>query len=326
MQPFGIEFPTSVEEAALLLQTHGASAKLCAGGTDLLPNLKHELLSPAKVIHLSRLKALKGIEDGPAALVIGAMTSLDDIANSELVKKLAPGLSQAAAHVAGPQLRRMGTLGGNLCLDTRCLYYNQSYFWREALGFCLKKDGDDCHVTKTGKRCVAAASNDCATMLIALDANVDILGPSGTRNIALADFYVANGEKNNVLDPAEILVRVHVPKMQDQSLRTLQGFSKLRHRESIDFPILSIGVRVDVDKEKRIFDARLVVNALAAKPKVIQTDFIKGRVFDEAAFIELGAYASARCTPLSNICDDPTWRKEMIAVYVRRACEAADEL
>jgi 4-hydroxybenzoyl-CoA reductase subunit beta len=323
MQPFTTEFPTSPGEAVSLLSRHGADAKLCAGGTDLLPNLKHELLAPKVVVSLARIPSLNHIHEHDDELVIGAMTSLDTIANDALVKTYAPSLADAAHHVAGPQLRRMGTLGGNLCLDTRCLYYNQTYFWREALGFCLKKDGTTCHVTQTGKRCVAAASNDTATVLLCLDASVDIQSPAGLRQVLLKDFYRADGEKNTILEPNELLVAVRVPKPKLQVHRRLEGFAKLRHRESIDFPMLSVGVRFDVNDALQIDYASVTLNALAARPKSIQTDWLHGKTFDNTIINELAQYAQARTTPLTNICDEPTWRKAMVSVYVRKACEKA---
>lgn len=324
MSPFFVEHPASVEEALALLAKHGDKAKLCAGGTDLVPNLKHGLYEPEVVVHLSRVSELGGIEETYDALVLGAMTSIHEIATSDLVRQHAPGLADAASQVAGPRLRRMGTLGGNLCLDTRCLYYNQTYFWREALGFCLKKDGTQCHVVASGKNCVAAASNDTATMLLCLDAVVEIQSRKGRRKVKLPDFYVADGMKNTVLEPDELLVRVRVPK-RGQSARRLEGFAKLRHRHAIDSPLLSIGVRFDVGDDDEVLDARLCVNAIAARPKLVPIAFAQGRRLDDALIDEIAKTAHKKVKPLTNIADDPTWRKEMVPVFVRRAIRAALE-
>ncbi len=325
MQPFHSEYPKTIEEATALLSQHGASAKICAGGTDLLPNLKHELLTPQFVISLSRVASLRGILVSENTISIGAMTTLEQIVKDKDIQRFAPSLCDAASHVAGPQLKSMGTLGGNLCLDTRCLYYNQTYFWREALGFCLKKDGTTCHVTQTGKKCVAAASNDTATILLCLDASVDILNQDGIRQIKLKDFYLGDGIKNNILKPNDLLVTVHVPKRTTSPLKRLEGFAKLRHRESIDFPMLSIGVRFDIDAQEKIAFSLVTINALFARPKTIQTDWLIGQPLTSSTIAQLGQYAKDRCTPLTNICDDPTWRKEMIAVHIKKACEKALE-
>jgi 4-hydroxybenzoyl-CoA reductase subunit beta len=324
MDPFHVERPSSVEEAVALLAQHGAKAKVLAGGTDVVPNMKHGLHEPDIVVSIGRIASLKGIRDDGGALQIGALTSLHDIEHSDVVQKHAPGLAIAAGKVAGPQLRRMGTLGGNLCLDTRCLYYNQTYFWREALGFCLKKDGSVCHVVAGGKKCVAAASNDTATMLLCLDATVEIAGPKGTRTVALADFYVADGIKNTVLEPGELLVKVRVPH-GNANVKRREGYAKLRHRNSIDFPLLSVGVRFDVDTANVVQVARVTVSALGARPNRLAVDSFAGRALDDVLMNEIAAMAHAKCTPLTNIADDPAWRKDMVPVYVKRAIASARE-
>lgn len=325
MDPFRVEHPSTTEEVVALLSRHKEKAKLCAGGTDVVPNLKHGLHEPEVLIHLGRVSELSGITETDDELIIGAMTTLYDIAESEVVKRHAPGLAVAASQVAGPQHRRMGTLGGNLCLDTRCLYYNQTYFWREALGFCLKKDGTQCHVVQGGQKCVAAASNDTATMLLCLDAVVELQGPTGVRELPLVDFYVAEGRKNTVLEERELLVRCRVPKAPqgDTGVRRLEGFAKLRHRESIDYPLLSVGVRFDVDASNVVQKALLTVNAIAARPREVPTESVIGKRLDDATIEALATVARKKVNPLTNITDDPKWRKDMVPVYVKRAVAMA---
>jgi 4-hydroxybenzoyl-CoA reductase subunit beta len=319
MQPFDVEHPHTVEEATALLEKHGDSAQICAGGTDVVPNMKHGLHEPQVLVHLSRVSDLNSIIDAGAEITIGAMTPLHKIASSSLIQNFVPGLAKAAKAVAGPQLRRMGTIGGNLCLDTRCLYYNQTYFWREALGFCLKKDGSKCHVVESGRKCVAAASNDTATMLLCLDSRVDLQNHAGTRSLPLDAFYVADGVKNTVRQPSEILTRIHIPKGSQQRL---EGFAKLRYRQSIDYPMLSVAVRFDLLNEE-IQKAQVVVSALAARPKSVKTDFCIGQKLDPQTIAALAEQGRKQCRPLTNICDDPLWRRDMVATYIRKACESA---
>lgn len=319
LEPFTLERPTSLDDALVLLGKHGARAKVCAGGTDLLPNMKHGLHEPDVVVHLGRVPGLVGVREEGTELVIGAMTTLDAIVRDPLVVAHAPGLARAASLVAGPQLRRMGTLGGNLCLDTRCLYYNQTHFWREALGFCLKKDGTVCHVVAGGKKCVAAASNDTATMLLALDGAVEIAKGDTRRVVPLSSFYVADGAKNTILAPDELVVAVRVQK---GSAARREGYAKLRHREAIDYPMLSVAVRFDLDGDV-VTRCDLVVSALAARPRVITTDGLGGRKLDDALVDELCARAHKQSNPMTNICDDTAWRKDMVPVYVRRAIASA---
>jgi 4-hydroxybenzoyl-CoA reductase subunit beta len=326
MQPFTTLHPRTTAEAVALFAEHGERALLCAGGTDLIPNIKHGLFEPEVVIHLGRVAEMVGIEETETHLIIGAGTTLHQITQSAAAKTWAPGLVDAAAQVAGPQLRRMGTLGGNLCLDTRCLYYNQTHFWREALGYCLKKDGTVCHVVQGGKRCVAAASNDTATMLLCLDAEVVIENPEKRRTLPLAKFYVPNGAKNTVLENGDLVVSVRVPKFlgaDHSGVRRLEGYAKLRRRQAIDYPMLSVAFRADVDENDVLHDLQITVSALAARPNRLNTDAHVGEQLDDALIDTLCALAHRRCNPLTNIADDPDWRKEMVPIYLRRAIDSA---
>ena len=173
-------------------------------------------------------------------------------------------LAEAAGSVAGPQLRNSGTLGGNVCLDTRCTYYKQSQFWRQALGFCLKKDGDVCHVTGVGKKCVAAHSADTPPVLMTLGARVELVGPHGARSVPIADFFLTDGIWNTGRQPDEILTSVRIP-LSTPDLRT--SYVKLRQRKAIDFPLLTVAVAAEVDSEDRIHQLRGVVTGLGARPR-----------------------------------------------------------
>ena len=307
-----------MQEALTDLAELGPKAKICAGGTDVIPNMKHGLHEPDVLVHIGRIAGLSDVAHTGDFLEIGAGVTLHELANHPLVHEHAPGLAVAADAVAGPQLRRMGTLGGNLCLDTRCLYYNQTYFWREALGFCLKKDGSVCHVVQGGKKCVAATSNDTATMLLCLNAEVKVENQQGARWMPLPQLYKADGADNLTLLPTEMLTRVRIPK-PDDAIKRKEGFAKLRHRKSIDYPMLSVGIRFDLGAEDEIIDAALVVNALAAKPREIKLAPFAGRRLDLKTAQEIAELAQKRCRPLTNICDDPDWRKEMVSVFVKKA-------
>src|SRR5690554_4919426 len=221
--------PTSLAQALALLGEHAGDVVPIAGGTDAMPNLKHRLLTPSHVVGIRGLPELKGIEVRDGDLVIGAAETLTTVASHPLVLEHAPSLARAAGLVAGPQLRNMGTIGGNLCLDTRCTYYNQTYFWRKALGFCLKKDGDTCHVTKVGKKCVAAHSADTPPVLMTLGATVHLAASDGERSVAVAEFFVADGVRNTVRRPGELVTRIRVP-LPGPAVRA--SYQKLRQRNS----------------------------------------------------------------------------------------------
>ena len=314
---FEYHAPKSLAEAAALLRAHAGSVKVLAGGTDLLPNMKHRLFTPGHVVGLKDVAELHALEERDGHLVVGAMVTLADLARNVRVREVFPSLARAAEHVAGPQLREMGTVGGNLCLDTRCVYYNQTYFWRKALGYCLKKDGTVCHVVKGGQKCVAAASNDTAPVLITLGATVELVGPGGARTLPVEQLYVPNGAANLALAPDEILARVRVPLPQG---RVVAGYEKLRIRAAIDYPALTVAVLARLSAEGRVEALRVCVSALGARPNVVQRlDGLAGRPFDAALVKEVGAAAQRQSHPLTNINVDPAWRRELIPVLVRKA-------
>jgi len=313
--------PATVGEALALLSEKAGETLLVAGGTDAVPNLKHRLHEPRLVVHLGRVDELRVIRDGKDGLHLGARVTLAELERYSTVRSDFPALAKAAGLVAGPQLRSMGTLGGNLCLDTRCTYYNQTYFWREALGFCLKKDGVHCHVVPQGKRCVAAHSSDVAPVLIALDASVEIASRGGRRVLPVEEFFVGDGVHNNVLKPGELVTKVIVPAAS-RGLRA--GYQKLRPRGAIDFPMLSVAFTVRLEQET-CTAARLVVSALAAKPRMVGglDALVGGKPLDDAAIDAVAEAARKQCRPQTNVPYDADWRHEMVPVFVKRAIREA---
>ena len=324
---FELATPTSISAAIALLADAGPSAVILAGGTDLVPNLKHELYTPELVVSLAKIPELFGIRrERDGSLVIGAMTSIADVAASSLVRAHAPALAQAAGLIAGPQLRTMGTLGGNVMLETRCQWYNQSYFWRQSLGFCIKKDGTKCHVVEGGAKCIAAASNDSAPALMTLDAELHFEGGDGQRALRIEEFWLGDGVQNKKFGRGEILVEVSLPA-------TPQGhrgaYGKLRERGSIDFPLLGVAARIDVDEALCVARADIVVTALAARPHRVQRagEMLAGAILGskdfESRICDVARVAHKQCHPLENIPGDSSWRKAMVPVYVRRTLQAA---
>jgi 4-hydroxybenzoyl-CoA reductase subunit beta len=321
--------PRTLAEAAAFLREH-PDAMPIAGGTDLMPNMKHRLFTPRHLVALKGIGELHGIgladaegravEVGSAQaaqVVMGAAATLTEVSRHPLVRQALPALAEAAGKVAGPQIRNQGTLGGNLCLDTRCTYYNQSFFWRNALGFCLKKDGDVCHVTRTGKKCVAAHSSDTAPVLIALGAMVDLVSADGERTLPVDAFFIADGKWNTVRRPDELVARVRVP-LPGPGVR--MGYQKVRQRNSIDFPLLSIATVASLDADDRVRTLSVVVSALGSRPRVVSgLDKLAAgqRLGDVAEAVAQQAFK--QCHPLENIIVDPDWRRAMVPVYVRRA-------
>jgi 4-hydroxybenzoyl-CoA reductase subunit beta len=309
--------PRTLEEAIGLLDRLGPAAMPIAGGTDLVPNLKHRLHEPRHLVALRGIDGLRGIEAAGGELAMGACATLAEVAADPAVRQHAPALARAAGSVAGPQLRNMGTIGGNLCLDTRCTYYNQTYFWRQALGFCLKKDGDTCHVTQVGRKCVAAHSADTPPVLWAMGAVVDLVSGAGERSVPVDEFFVADGIANTVRRPGELVTRIRVPV---PAAATTAAFVKLRPRGSIDFPILNVAAVAELEPDARVRRLRLVVSALGARPReVTGLEELAGRLLDDDAIRLAADRARQQCRPLTNVTVDPEWRREMVPVQVRRA-------
>lgn len=309
--------PASLDDALHLLAHYGAAAAPIAGGTDLIPNMKHRLATPAHLVALRGIPELRGILPGDGELRIGAAESLAAVARNPLVRQHFPSLATAAAGVAGPQLRNTGTIGGNLCLDTRCTFYNQSLFWRSALGFCLKKDGDVCHVTQVGRRCVAAHSADTPPVLITLNATAELASVTGRRTVPVADFFLADGARNTVRRPDEIVVALRVP-LPRPGTRT--AFHKLRQRAAIDFPLLTVAAAAQLDPGDVVRSLSVVVSALGARPRALSglARATLGRSLDDATIAAVAELAHQQCRPLANMIVDPDWRRAMVPVHVNR--------
>ncbi len=326
---FQLEEPTDIAGAVALMTEYGEDAMVVAGGTDLWPNMKHGLFEPKVVVALNRVEEMHGIEaltDG--GVRIGATTTLAEMAASEIVQERAPALAHAASLVAGPQLRTMGTAGGNVMLDTRCQWYNQTHFWRKSLGYCLKKDGSVCHVVAGGRKCVAAASNDTAPALMSLNASATFAGADGMREVKIDEMWKADGIWNKQPGRSEILTSIVIPA-QAQGHRGTYG--KLRDRGSIDYPLFGCAVRLDADEAGVIQDADVVCVALVARPLRIKkvADTLRGQTIGTeefaAAVQEVADFAHAQAKPMDNIPGESLYRRQMVPVYVRRTLMAAAE-
>ncbi|HXJ53494.1 MAG TPA: FAD binding domain-containing protein [Burkholderiales bacterium] len=298
--------PRSVQEAARILAGEGADAMLIAGGTDLLPNMKRRQMAPKILVSLKNIEEIR--RNGVS---LGAGTTL-----TEIVRKpeLPLGLRQAAHQVATVHLRNMGTIGGNLCLDTRCNYYNQNYEWRKAIDFCLKKDGEICWVATASKRCVAASSTDCAPALMALGARVKLVSSSGEREVALEDLYNNDGIEYLKRRPDEILTEVSIPSGWKST------YWKLRRRGAFDFPVLGVGAAIKMEREL-IEEARIALGAVASRPFLVEKagQFLKGKKLTDEVIEEASRLVASRAKPMDNADLDLYWRKDVSAAFATYA-------
>jgi len=313
--------PRTVEEAVRILHGAGPEAMILAGGTDVVPNLQMRLFAPRVLVDIKAVAGLHGIAQAEGgALRIGALATLTEIERSAVVKQKYSVLASAVRTIAGPLQRNMGTLGGNLCLETRCVWYNQSEFWRESLGGCLKKDGDVCHVAPGGKRCWAVWSGDTAPALLTLDAQIEIAGPRGTRRIPLGEFYRNDGMDRIALERGEILTAAILPARK-AGRRGI--YNKLRIRNSVDYPLAGVAASLEVDARGVCRDARIAISAVNPAPILLKeaaAQLIGKKYSPELAE---NAAQAAICTgkPLTTSHSTPVYRREILRVFTRRALE-----
>ena len=314
--------PKSIAEAVELLAKYGGSVRVLAGGTDIIPSMRQKLFEPDYVLDLRGIAEIRGIKPQPDRSVeIGALTTIRAIERSEFLREHYPVVAEAASTVASPVLRNMGTIGGNICLDTRCLWYNQSLTWRKGCGFCIKKDGDLCHVAPGGTKCWAAFSGDTPPALLCLKAEIEIASAKGTRRIPLDDFYTGLGDNYRNLQPNELVTRIFLPA----SSAGYHGvYRKLRVRGSIDYPLAGVAV-VMKRSNGHVADARIGITAVNPAPLLVKdaSELLAGKAVDEALAEAAGDLAAKISKPLTTSALTPEYRREMIRVFTKRAVLAA---
>ncbi|MFQ5742046.1 MAG: FAD binding domain-containing protein [Acidobacteriota bacterium] len=316
LPPFEYRRPATLEEATQMMAEGGGRAMLVAGGTDLLPNLKRRQFEPAVLVSLQGLGELRAIDADGAGLLLGSGVTLYQLGRSEAVRSRFPALAQAASQIANPQIQRMGTLGGNLCVDTRCNYYNQTHEWRKSIGFCMKKDGAVCLVAPGSRKCWAISSSDTAPVLISLGAEVVLAGVAGERTIPVEALYQDDGINYLTRQPNEILIRIVVPAAA--GLRC--SYRKVRRRGSFDFPILGVATALEIE-DGRARRAKIVLGAVHTHPvEVVEAErLMVGETLSPELIEAAAEAAAAAATPLDNADLTLYWRKKMARVEVRRA-------
>ena len=325
MPRFSVQTPSSIDEVVAALATPGA--RVVAGGTDLLPNLKHRLEQPPVLVSLQRVQGLGAVTEDEAAgvLRIGARVTLTGLSEHPRVRALLPSLARAAGIVASPLIRNMGTIGGNVNLDTRCRYVNQTTFWREAIGGgCLKSEGNVCFVVPGGRNCVAAMSSDCVPVLISLGARIVQVGGGGRRELDLEDYYQADGIEHTLRQADELTAEILVPLPRGPRR---SHYAKWTVRGSIDFPLVSVALRFELADDHvhaPVTVAHVVVGVLGSKPRrVTRLDDVLGKPLDDRAFAKAVAErVHQQCKPLENVPYEAPYRRQMLRVHTRRAIEA----
>jgi len=313
--------PTSLAEALRMKADAGPEGSYVAGGTDLYPNMKRRHQEPKTVISLMGVEELRGIRNAERGTAVGASITLTDLQG---LRDSYPAVATAGELVSTPLLRNMGTLGGNLCLDTRCNYYNQSYEWRKAIDFCMKKDGAICWVAPSSPRCWAVSSSDIAPVMVAIGAEYRLVGPQGERLVPAGRFYHNDGINYLTKQPDEILADVRLPAPNGWDA----VYHKLRRRGSFDFPVLGVAAWVKYEgrgkgEGGRVSDARIVLGGVASYPQEVPDAgaALKGSALEDDAITAASEAAYRPSKPLDNTDFELSWRKQMTRVYVTRALQ-----
>ena len=310
--------PRSVDEAVEAKRDAPPDAMYVAGGTDLYPNMKRRHQEPGTLIALHEIGSLRRIEErADGRLAIGATASLTEVRRDERVRSEWPALAEACRLISTPILQNMGTLGGNLLLDTRCNYYDQNFDWRKSIDFCMKKDGTICWVAPASPRCWAVQSADSVPLLVALGAEVDLAGPDGERRVPVAALYRDDGILYLAKQRDELLTRVLLPARD--GARAV--YRKVRRRGAFDFPVLGVGAWARFEDGRTVAEARVVLGGVGSAPEVVEgaAEAIVGGALDDAAIDAAAAAAWKAGRPLDNTDFSISWRKEMIRPTVARA-------
>jgi 4-hydroxybenzoyl-CoA reductase subunit beta len=313
LAPFVLRTPATLAQASALLAQPGA--RVLAGGTDLIPNLRHGLGTPSTLVDVARLPELTLLDARDDVLTIGAGVTLARLSSDEVVQRMLPALADAARLAAAPAHRNAATLGGNLCQDTRCVFYNQSAWWRRANGHCLKYGGDTCHVAPQGARCHAAFARDLAPVLLVLGATLDVVRGGATRTLPLAELYVDDGAQHLALGAGSLVAAVRIPR---PAAGARVGYRKHRARGAIDFPLAGIAMRVEM-RDGRIADLAVALTGTNPRPLLLAaTEALAGRPLDDAALAVLAKLVRQQARPMRTTVTHANHRREAAAILAQR--------
>jgi 4-hydroxybenzoyl-CoA reductase subunit beta len=325
---FDYRVPREIAEAVKIMAGSGPEGQFVAGGTDLYPNMKRRQQTPRTVISVMRVPELNQITgDGKSGICIGASVTLTDICENPVINRDYPVIASAARTISTPILRNMGTIGGNLLLDTRCNYYDQNYEWRKGINFCLKKDGDVCWVAPGSSKCWAVQSSDLVPVMVAIGAKFRLASTLGERMIDAAGFYNDDGIDYLKKRPDELLVDIHLPPLNGWRA----SYQKLRRRGAFDFPVLGVAAWIQVDQRKNhagetpavpagalpVKDARIIIGGIAPSPLHIAEAgaALIGQPLDQERIQAAAEAAYVKARPLDNTDFVMNWRKQMTRQY-----------
>ncbi|MDZ4804811.1 MAG: FAD binding domain-containing protein [Candidatus Eisenbacteria bacterium] len=319
---FAYRRPTSVAEAVAIAAGEGPTAMYVAGGTDLYPNMKRRQQTPTTVIGLNRIADLRMLEWTPTAgMTIGAGLTLTELESHQMLNESYPGFADAVRTISTPQLRNMGTIGGNLCLDTRCNYYDQNYEWRKGINFCMKKDGDVCWVALSSPKCLAVSSSDAIPILCAMDARFVLESAEGQREVRAEEMYNNDGINYLHKQPGELITAIKLPPTNGWRA----AYRKLRRRGAFDFPVLGVGawMKFTAAESLHVESARIFIGGIASAPiRCLEAEaLLEGKLLTDEVIQAAADEAAHPARPMDNTDHDRLWRKQMVSVWVRRTLD-----
>lgn len=314
--------PKSLEEACAMAEAADGNGKVLAGGTDLLPVMKLRGIVPHQVINLKGISELRYVESSSEGLRIGSLTGLDTQEENRQVRATHPLLAEAVGQVASYQLRNMATIGGNVCLDSKCWYFNQSQQWWKSRDLCFKRGGDRCYVVKGGDYCHALSCADTVPALMVMGAQLRLVSSRGERLVAVEDFYTGDGRSVNVLQPGEVLAEIIIPP---QPAGSGWAFIKKSYRGVVDFALVDVAVRLSLDPDGTCTEARIALNAVAPRPlrAAGAEETLQGQKLELEIIRQAAERAAAEARPVSSIWTSVYYRRRLIRVLTQRALEQA---
>ena len=320
MRLLGFDYlePKTLRAAVNALASDAKGTVLLAGGTDLLVNMKHRLIQPKRVINLKKIPRLAYVSESKEGLKVGALTTLHDLASSSIVQEKIPVICQAANEAGAYAHQVMGTVGGNLCQSNRCRYYNQSAFWRSVRPLCYKAGGRMCYVVNKPGECHSAYCGDTAPALIALDSQVKVVGPDGERNFPLKRLYTQHGKKPLSLKKGEILKEIVIPPSSGNSL-----YLKMRRRDALEFPIVSLAINVDRDSDKKVKKTRIVFSGVGSGPVEAPEaeKMLKAAVLDDDIIEQASSHVGKEILPMRTSLTSPAFKRKMAGILLKQALQ-----
>lgn len=310
--------PKTLREAVKIYSSDTKGSALLGGGTDLLVNMKHQVIRPKRLINLKKIPKLSYISFGKDGLRVGALTTLHDLSSSSLIGENYPVLSQAASEVGAYAHQVMGTVGGNLCQGNRCKYYNQSVLWRSVRPPCYKVGGDRCYVVPKSDKCHSTYCGDMAPIFCALGAQVRVIGPVGERSFPLKRLYTHDGKKPLSLRRAEILKEIFVPPPSGRSV-----YLKWRHRGSLEFPIVSLAINLERGGDGTVKGSRVFFSAVGSGPvEAIEVErMLKGTMLDDGVIEKASSEVTREISPMRTSIYSPSYKRRMAGILIREALE-----